>query len=124
MEFKILLGNNIKELRLNLKLNQEEFCNNLNIAFDRANLSRIESGKQMPSAEFIKSIIECYNVSPYWLLDINNISDESINDKYNLLSNKDKDNLDNYIDFLIKQNSSNLYTSTDIEVGEGNKKSS
>lgn len=124
MEFKILLGKNIKELRLNLKLNQEEFCNNLNIDFDRANLSRIESGKQMPSAEFIKSIIECYDISPYWLLDINKNVNNSIENKYELLSNKDKDNLDNYIDFLLKQNSSNLYTSIDIEVGESNKKSS
>ena len=104
MDFKIVLGNRIKEIRKNLDINQEEFCNNLNISFNRANLSKIESGKQMPSAEFIKSVIEAYDISPYWLLDIKeekvNNKNNSIIDKYNLLSNKDKETIERNIDFF------------------------
>lgn len=69
-DFNIRLGNKIKELRNEKNLTQEEFCNRLSIRYNRANLSKIELGKLTPSAEFIKSVIESFNISANWLLDI------------------------------------------------------
>lgn len=124
--FLDILGNKIKMIRLNLNLNQDEFCNKLNIDITNASLSRIEKGKQMPSAEFVKDVVEAFNVSPYWLLDINDngIKQNNILDKYDLLSNNDKDNLDKYLEFLLLNNKSNLSTWESTENVEENKKSS
>ncbi|WP_432664187.1 helix-turn-helix transcriptional regulator [Wukongibacter baidiensis] len=69
-DFNIKLGNKIKELRNENNMTQEEFCNKLTIKYNRGNLSKIEKGKLMPSAEFIRSVIETFKVSANWLLDI------------------------------------------------------
>lgn len=122
MDFKSILGNKILSIRKDLKLNQQEFCNNLDIDITRASLSRIESGNQMPSADIIRSIIKSFNVSPYWLLNL----DEPIRDeyiiKYESLNNKDRNTINLMIDHFINDKS-NLSTSMNTE-GEGNKKSS
>jgi len=102
MEFKFILGDRVKNLRKSLDLSQEEFCSKLNIEFSRVNLSRVESGKQMPSAEFIKSVIETFNVSPFWLLDIVPHTDNDRLLKYELLNESEKEIILNYIDFLLE----------------------
>lgn len=123
MDFITVLGNKVKEIRISLNLSQEDFVSRLNINITRASISKIESGKQMPSAEFIKSVVEKYNVSPYWLLDIDIISNNDISSKYDLLSNTNKDTLNKYLDFLIDNSKSNLLTWENTEKEE-NKKSS
>lgn len=122
MDFNSILGDRILSIRKELKLNQQDFCDNLNIVITRASLSKIESGKQMPSAEIIRSIIQSFNVSPYWLLDLDEpVKDEYIV-KYESLDNKDKETINLMIDHFIN-NKSNLSTSM-ITEKEGNKKSS
>lgn len=123
MNFKSTLGNKILDIRKDLKLNQQEFCNKLDIEITRASLSRIESGNQMPSADIIRSIIKSFNISPYWLLDI----DEPIKDiyitKYESFDLDEKETINVMIDHIFNKKS-NLYTSTNIEIEEENKKSS
>ena len=102
MDFRNTLGNNVKQLRKNLNLSQDEFCMKLNIEFSRVNLSRIEAGKQLPSAESIKSVVESFNVSPYWLLDIKSNAIGNRIDRYELLNEEDKETLYKYIDFLLE----------------------
>lgn len=71
MDTKKILANNIYMLRNKYKLTQQEFVNKLNCKFTRGHISKIETGVNIPSAEFIKSVCESFNVSSEWLLGIN-----------------------------------------------------
>lgn len=124
MEFNKTLGNKIKSIRKDKKLNQEEFCNKLNIELTRANLSYIESGKSTPSALFIKSIIETFNISPFELLNIEEPQKDKYMIKYESLNNKDKETINLMIDHLYSNYNGNLHTSMNTEENEENKKSS
>lgn len=101
MSFKILLGMRIKSIRKELNISQGDFCKRLNIELSIASLSKIEKGQQLPSAEFIKAVIEAFKISPYWLLDIEVIKLDDKFKRFDLLDEDEKDNVFNYIEFLI-----------------------
>ncbi|MCK9443266.1 MAG: helix-turn-helix domain-containing protein [Tissierellaceae bacterium] len=125
--FNISLGNKIKEIRNNLKISQEEFCNLIDNKISRSNLSKIEMGKISTTTELIKIIIETFNISPYYLLDLKEdnytIEMESIKN-YNKLNERDKIKVETYIDFLLLEKDQELSTSMNIEGDDTNKKSS
>lgn len=123
MNFNTILGNKIKSLRDKNNLSQNDFCNNLNISITRASLSKIESGKQMPSAEIIKDIIEVYNISPYWLLDIKEDEYKKYINKYETLNLNDKETINTMIDHLYNKKT-NLSSLMNIEKEKDNKISS
>lgn len=102
MEFKKVLGNRISDFRKGLKISQKEFCEKLHIDLTRESLSNIEKGKQMPSAEFIKAVVEAYGISPYWILDIKPAALDQRILRYELLNDDEKETLYNYIDFLLE----------------------
>ena len=62
---KSLLGKRIKELRRERNLSQEKLAENIGI--DPNNLSRIENGKNYPSAETIVKIANAFNIEVYKL---------------------------------------------------------
>lgn len=66
MDIKRIVGLNVNLLRLSKELTQEEFAREIGIS--RAQVSRIESANQIPSAEIIKNICIKFNVSADWLL--------------------------------------------------------
>lgn len=102
-EFNTTLGIKIKQIRNDNNLTQEEFCNRLDIKLTRGNLSKIELGKISPSAEFIKSVIESFDISPYWLLGLKNIEvekDDKLKLKFDELDEVKKIKVEAYIDFL------------------------
>jgi len=68
--FDIRIGKKIRELRSSLNISQDEFCKMINNIITRSNLSKIELGKISISAEVVKSISEKFEISPYYLLDI------------------------------------------------------
>lgn len=102
MNFKELLGNKIKSIRNELNITQGEFCEIMNLDLTRASLSKIESGKQLPSAEFIKAVVESFKISPYWLLDIEPLKIDNRFNKFELLNKDEKENVYKYIEFLIE----------------------
>ena len=102
MDFKIVVGDKIKKIRKENDLKQIDFCNRLGIDITNASLSNIENGKHMPSAEFIKAVVETFNISPYWLLDIKPSAIDKRILRYELLSDDEKETLYKYIDFLLE----------------------
>lgn len=64
---KSAIGERIKALRQELKLNQEEFAAPLEIK--RASLSQIETGTIAPSLELLYKIVGKFNTSYNWLIN-------------------------------------------------------
>jgi transcriptional regulator with XRE-family HTH domain len=115
MDYNQELGKTIRNIRKSLNLSQNEFSDKLTVQTSRVNLSRIESGKQMPSAEFIKSVAETYNISPYDLLCIRE-KQEGISDKYISLSDGDR----KMVDELINHFHNNYIASSKAKMREYN----
>jgi DNA-binding XRE family transcriptional regulator len=53
-----MIGNNIKELRNELKMNQTEFGESVNVS--QSDISSIEAGKSNPSKKLINAICNTY----------------------------------------------------------------
>lgn len=68
-DIKILLGKRIKELRKNLNFSQEQLAELIGI--EPNNLSRIENGKNYPTAENLSKIANALSVSPEKLFAFN-----------------------------------------------------
>jgi len=102
MDFKLHIGEKIKKIRKDNNLKQIDFCNMLNIDITNASLSNIENGKHMPSAEFIKAVVETFGISPYWILDIKPAAIDQRILRYELLNDEEKETLYKYIDFLLE----------------------
>lgn len=89
MDIKRIIANNIYTLRNKYKLTQKEFAGKLTVKFARGHISRIEIGNHIPSAEFIKSVSESFDVSADWILGLQNKSIPDIqamtNDELELL---------------------------------------
>lgn len=78
-EFKKQLGRKIKEIRLKLRLKQDEFS--AKIGIEPPTLSNIETGKTTPTLITIKNIIDAFNIEPNDLFDCKHLLDESSVDK-------------------------------------------
>ncbi len=127
--FDIRIGKKIRELRSSLNISQDEFCKMINNIITRSNLSKIELGKISISAEVVKSISEKFEISPYYLLDIDkkdiDKNEECILKKYRELDEKDKIKMEAYLDFIYLEKNQGSYTSMNTkEKKEGNKISS
>ena len=96
--FNIMDIKNIKNVELAKKLN-----------INKSVISNWKRRKTNPPSEMIIPICELLNVSPIYLLTgkeiLNNDSDEEINllNKYNLLTEKNKDKVKNFIDKNLKE---------------------
>lgn len=62
----MLIGQRIKNLRLKLDLNQNDFATKAGIT--RSTLAQIETNKQLPTINTIKEIVRNFNVSYEWLI--------------------------------------------------------
>ncbi len=100
------LGNRLKKLRDENNFSQKSVAQKLNIS--NATLSQYESGVRQPSYDVLKKIADIYNVSIDYLLgrtDIKNYEEYTIaahtDDRTQQLSDEDRKQLDDFIDFLI-----------------------
>ena len=66
MNYQALLNSNIKKLRCNLDLTQEEFAEKIGISVQ--GLSNIERNRYQPMAETVDRICKVFNVYPCELL--------------------------------------------------------
>ena len=57
------IGDNIRNLRLALGLNQKEFADL--ISFSEAIVSRVENGKREATAQFIQRICDTFHAKPH-----------------------------------------------------------
>ena len=93
-----ILGQNIKNIRKILNLTQEEFAEKLNINCQF--LSQVETGKVGISLENAIKICKVANCSSNVLFR-GIIEATDINDKYELLDNRDKSIINQIIDYLL-----------------------
>ena len=110
-DVKMILGQNIKALRLKLGLNQEEFAEKFNC--DAKTISRLETGRTFTSADTIQEICKAFNILPQELFRLNNLSVDEDMEKQELLDiflmqlrNQDKKTIEN----LLKVNKTILET--------------
>lgn len=87
------MGKNIKKIRTNKKLNQEEFAKMIGIS--RTYLSDLENDRKSPSIDTVNKIADSLHISSVFLLsdsdlDIFNLSDISAmtSDEYSILHDK------------------------------------
>ncbi len=99
-------GNRLIELRNEFNLDRDELANALNISY--SSLSKYETNKRFPSQELLISIANYFGVSIDYLLgrtDIRNYEEYTIaahtDDRTQQLSDEDRKQLDDFIDFLI-----------------------
>lgn len=93
-----ILGQNLKEIRKELQLTQEEFAEKLSL--NPQFLSQIETGKVGISVDTVINICntaKCSSVNLFKGL----INSPNIIDKYELLSNRDKSVVDQMIIYLL-----------------------
>jgi transcriptional regulator with XRE-family HTH domain len=70
MEHKKLVGKNIKEARIAIKLTQEEFAKHIGVS--RASIANIEGGRHLPTIKNLIKIAQLTNHSPNRLLNLDN----------------------------------------------------
>lgn len=105
-------GNRLIELRNEFNLDRDELANALNISY--SSLSKYETNKRFPSQELLISIANYFGVSIDYLLgrtDIRNYEEYTIaahtDDRTQQLSDEDRKQLDDFIDFLIAKSKKN-----------------
>ncbi len=100
---KTTLGNNLKKIRLNQKLTQEQLAEKINISTQL--LKDIEAGRKLGSLNTFVNICIALNEMPNSLLYelfINRIKDaENLTSKINILSERDKKIVENLINNMI-----------------------
>ena len=104
MNYQALINKNIKNLRLENNLTQEEFAEKINISTQ--GLSNLERNRYQPTAETIDKICKTFKVSPVELLIEPNGENGDILKNINLLLNNCKKSklkkIYNIISILIK----------------------
>ncbi|SHJ71351.1 Helix-turn-helix [Anaerobranca californiensis DSM 14826] len=99
----------LRELRKEKKINQLKLAMDLNIT--QASISKYEMGKREPSLEVLEKLSDYFGVSTDYLigktnvrknLDVKSLKEDEINlvIKYQQLTDKEKEMVQNYIDFL------------------------
>lgn len=74
------IHDNIKLRREELKINQKELAQKVNIT--QAQISRIETGKSDPTAKVLKKICEILKISSDNILELNIVQDKQKNKEY------------------------------------------
>ena len=64
-----IISSNIKKLRKNAKLSQEEFAEKLNCS--REFMSRVENLKEKVSLKMLLKLSENFNITPNYFFDVN-----------------------------------------------------
>ena len=83
MNYQALINKNIKNLRLEKNLTQEEFAEKINISTQ--GLSNIERNRYQPTADTIDKICKAFKITPSELLVEENKENEDIIKNINLL---------------------------------------
>lgn len=96
----LILGQNIRELRISLNLTQDEFSEKLNISPNH--LSKIENGNVGITVDTIINVCEIANCSPTTLFK-GIIQFTNITDKFELLDVRDKDVIEKLISYLLNK---------------------
>lgn len=111
LDNSIIVGQNVREIRKNLNLTQEEFAEKFNC--DAKTISRLETGRTFTSADTIQEICKAFNILPQELFKLNNLSVDEDMEKQELLDiflmqlrNQDKKTIEN----LLKVNKTILET--------------
>ena len=98
LDNSIIIGQNVREIRKNLNLTQEEFAEKLNI--NAQFLSQIETGKAGISIDNAINICNTANCSSNILFKTLIKSPDNI-DKYELLTDRDKSVINEMIKILL-----------------------
>lgn len=96
----IILGQNIREIRTNLNLTQDEFSEKLDITPNH--LSKIENGNVGVTVDTIINICKITNCSPISLFK-GLVQFSNIHDKFELLDARDKDVIEKLISYLLNK---------------------
>ncbi len=99
---KKIIGSNVKKIRKELKLTQEEFAEELNI--HPQFLSQVENGKNGLSIDNAVKICEKAKCSSSYLFQGVVGTSEDLLSKYELLSSKNKIIISRMIDLLLETN--------------------
>jgi len=62
----IMYSENLKKIRLELKISAQKFADSLNVS--RGSIVQYETGKRKPSYEFIEALHNLYNVNLNWFV--------------------------------------------------------
>lgn len=62
----IMYSENLKKIRLELKISAQKFADSLNVS--RGSIVQYETGKRKPSYEFIEALHNVYNVNLNWFV--------------------------------------------------------
>lgn len=96
--YKSIIGQKVKHLRLSENMTQEEFCNSIDLEI--SNLSNIENGKTLPSFQTIVKILAIFQTEPNEFFNFVNWNEEpenplnlEINERIKLLPDDLKTNL-------------------------------
>lgn len=112
MDLKKVIANNIYILRGQHNLTQEQFANKLGKSYTRSHISHVETGRNMPSAEFIYDVSEKFQVDPKWILEVHNtkyidldLSPEEITFilKFRKLSNDTQQSVQSIVDAILQK---------------------
>lgn len=76
MKYQKLVNENIKKLRQNNNLTQEEFAEKIGISIQ--GLSNIERNRYQPNSETIDKICKVFNLTPIELLTVQNQNNQDI----------------------------------------------
>lgn len=105
-------GSILKKLRLELNLNQKELADKIGIS--RSSIAMYETDQRTPDYETINALSDFFNVSSDYLLgrtNIRNYEEYTIaahtDDRTQQLSDEDRKQLDDFIDFLIAKSKKN-----------------
>lgn len=100
-EFYIAIGSKIRFNRLQRKIDQETFANQLNLT--RASIVNIEKGRQRPSIHLLWHIAEIFQTNIIDLLPVNNnaVAVEDIKTKVKRNATVEASQVDTLINFLI-----------------------
>ncbi|SET00546.1 helix-turn-helix domain-containing protein [Anaerobranca gottschalkii] len=107
----------LRELRKEKKINQLKLAMDLNMT--QASISKYEMGKREPSLEVLEKLSDYFGVSTDYLIgksnirkniDLKSLNEDEINLilKYQKLTTKEKENVHNFIDFIVNNKNKNI----------------
>lgn len=100
MNYQKLINTNIKILRINNNLTQEEFAEKIGLSIQ--GLSNIERNRYQPSAETIDKICKSFDITPAQLLAVHcNTNKDIIDNITTLLKHCPKQKLKKIYDILV-----------------------
>ena len=120
-------ANQLKELRQEKSISQNQIANQLNIAV--STYANWEQGRTEPNIMYIKQIASCFNVSTDFLLglsdDFGNVINNTLNETENYLVNQlrqlnieKKQELISYANYLINKDSKQINSKNIVDISD------